>query len=112
MMSGTKPLGAAEAEAEARARMPMQKLQAAVTVDMDARRDQNAARRHEAIRLYQTAIEALEEALQRAPQLLSRFLFRLQIANVFSMRVRRLLTRACAWAVEQPACAVRSTTSS
>jgi hypothetical protein len=45
--------------------MPMVALQSALAVDMDARKDGNLARRQEAARLYESAIEALEEALQR-----------------------------------------------
>jgi hypothetical protein len=54
---------------EARVRLPMVALQSAMAVDRDAQRDGNAARRQEAARLYENAIEALEEALQRKPSL-------------------------------------------
>ena len=54
---------------EATVRLPMQALQSAVAADMDARSDLNTARRHEAARLYEHAIEALEDALKREPRL-------------------------------------------
>ena len=61
----------------------MMALQHALAVDMDARKDRDLARRQEAARLYEGAIEALEEALQRKHD----------CANVFSRLFSAFLAR-------------------